>query len=500
MPYGISQSQPDCSTWATVKQETDGSFTTIGCHATKQDAIDQMVVVSLSEEVDPIGQVDRSIRQDSFEPTQGMKEEAQRGLDWREEFNRGGTMVGVARARDIINGRSLSLQTVRRMFSYFARHEIDKQGQGWSPDEDGYPSAGRIAWALWGGDAGRSWATEIVNQHEDREIETELVMPVEIEPEHGLSDSQSALYSSLETIVENFGMFDKGIGANGAHYVEESPFKAEGLVCSNCVFFEGGRACEIVEGDIAPEAICKFWIIQESLLQDGTPSEPIPMEEEPEEEAMLFEARTRDAVVSDAKVIAMPDVVEWVSKPVDETRSIAYSNLEVRAIGEGTTLIGYAAVWDSPSEPLPWIEYVRRGAFTKTLNDGADVRLLIDHEGVPLARTKSGTLRLSEDERGLRTEADLDPTNPDAARIISAMRRGDISQMSFAFRTVKDSWNSERSSRELREVQLFDVSVVTFPAYEETVAELRNSKADVTVPASTPILVRKNQIRIARHR
>ncbi len=91
-------------------------------------------------------------------PTQAMKEEAQRGLDWRKEFKRGGTEVGVARARDIINGADLSRDTIGRMVSYFARHEVDKKGQGFSQGEDGYPSAGRIAWALWGGDAGKSWA------------------------------------------------------------------------------------------------------------------------------------------------------------------------------------------------------------------------------------------------------------------------------------------------------------------------------------------------------
>lgn len=91
-------------------------------------------------------------------PTDSMVEEAQRGLDWREEFGRGGTEVGVARARDIINKRELSPETIRRMVSYFARHEVDKQGQGFSQGEEGYPSAGRIAWALWGGDAGKTWA------------------------------------------------------------------------------------------------------------------------------------------------------------------------------------------------------------------------------------------------------------------------------------------------------------------------------------------------------
>jgi len=101
-----------------------------------------------------------------FDPNDAMKEEAARGLAWREEYGRGGTEIGVARARDISNGRGLSLETVYRMRSYFARHEVDKQGTGWSPGEDGYPSAGRIAWALWGGDPGRTWANAIVEREE----------------------------------------------------------------------------------------------------------------------------------------------------------------------------------------------------------------------------------------------------------------------------------------------------------------------------------------------
>lgn len=97
-------------------------------------------------------------------PPAGAREEAQRGLDWRREFGRGGTEVGIARARDIAGGRSLSEDTVQRMVSYFARHETDKAGEGWSPGEDGYPSNGRIAWALWGGDAGRTWAEKVAAQ------------------------------------------------------------------------------------------------------------------------------------------------------------------------------------------------------------------------------------------------------------------------------------------------------------------------------------------------
>lgn len=97
-------------------------------------------------------------------PTEGMVEEAQRGLDWREEFGRGGTEVGVARARDIVNRRNLSIDTVKRMASYFARHEVDKQAEGFRPGEEGYPSAGRIAWALWGGSGGQTWANSIMDR------------------------------------------------------------------------------------------------------------------------------------------------------------------------------------------------------------------------------------------------------------------------------------------------------------------------------------------------
>jgi HK97 family phage portal protein len=91
-------------------------------------------------------------------PPQGAREEAERGLEWRREYGRGGTEVGVARARDISNGVNLSDDTIGRMVSYFARHEVDKQGEGFNQGEEGYPSNGRIAWALWGGDAGKSWA------------------------------------------------------------------------------------------------------------------------------------------------------------------------------------------------------------------------------------------------------------------------------------------------------------------------------------------------------
>ncbi len=107
---------------------------------------------------------ERAIDPDGYEPTAEMRAEAEQGLEWRREFGRGGTEVGIARARDISNGRRLPYETVVRMSSYFARHEVDKEAQGFRPGEDGYPSNGRIAWALWSGDSGMAWASRIIRE------------------------------------------------------------------------------------------------------------------------------------------------------------------------------------------------------------------------------------------------------------------------------------------------------------------------------------------------
>ena len=106
----------------------------------------------------------KAVTKASYKPTAGMVAEARRGLAWRREFGRGGTPVGIARARDIINGKELSASTVLRMHSFFSRHAVDAQAEGFDRGEEGYPSNGRIAHALWGGDAGRSWSRRIRNQ------------------------------------------------------------------------------------------------------------------------------------------------------------------------------------------------------------------------------------------------------------------------------------------------------------------------------------------------
>ena len=99
-----------------------------------------------------------------FKPPADVQEEAQRGLDWRKEHGRGGTEVGVARARDLSNGVAVSPETIGRMVNYFSRHTVDKEAEGFERGEEGYPSAGRIAWSLWGGDAGERWANSIYDR------------------------------------------------------------------------------------------------------------------------------------------------------------------------------------------------------------------------------------------------------------------------------------------------------------------------------------------------
>ena len=106
-------------------------------------------------------------------PNEGMKVEARKGLDWREEFGRGGTRIGAIRARQIVANENLSDDTVKRMYSFFSRHEVDKKGEGFSQGEDGYPSNGRIAWALWGGDAGFSWSKKEVQKMKNEENRAE---------------------------------------------------------------------------------------------------------------------------------------------------------------------------------------------------------------------------------------------------------------------------------------------------------------------------------------
>jgi len=164
-----------------------------------------------------------------------------------------------------------------------------------------------------------------------------------------------------------------------------------------------------------------------------------------------------------------------------ERRTYTVQDVETRQSEDGKMrLSGYAAKFNSASVPLPFIEKIAPGAFRKTLSETPDVRLLINHEGLPLARTKNGTLRLEEDMIGLRFDAEL-PDTQEARDLWTLVERGDVDQMSFAFRVIRQKWSQDRQERTLTEVSLADgdVSVVTYPAYAATSVEARQKLDDL---------------------
>lgn len=160
-----------------------------------------------------------------------------------------------------------------------------------------------------------------------------------------------------------------------------------------------------------------------------------------------------------------------------ETRDFD-AQIELRELPDGTgmTFSGYAAVFNSASEPLPFIERIAPGAFNRSLKARNDIKLLVNHDtGRVLASSRSGTLRLTEDNKGLRVEADL-PDTTDGRDMAVLLKRGDLSAMSFGFSVPAngDTWSSDGSERTLKSIRLHEVSVVAYPAYKASEASVRS--------------------------
>lgn len=149
---------------------------------------------------------------------------------------------------------------------------------------------------------------------------------------------------------------------------------------------------------------------------------------------------------------------------------------EIRAEADGIRVAGYAAVFNQSTDIGGMFrEVIAPGAFTAAIGRD-DVVFLVNHDGLPLARTRSRTLKLSEDSIGLRMETTLDGEDPDVRAIVGKMKRGDLDKMSFAFRATKEEWdfNVDPPARTIREVELYDVSIVTTPAYDGTSIAMRS--------------------------
>ena len=163
MPYHIGEKGTHgCKGYPVVK-DSDGEV--MGCHTSRDKAKKQLAALYINEP-----EASKAASASGFVAPANVRTNARRGLELRKKFGRGGTAVGIARARDIANGSALSLSTIKRMNSFFARHEVDKKGKDWNNASS--PSNGKIAWLLWGGDAGWSWAKKIIRQQENKEKST----------------------------------------------------------------------------------------------------------------------------------------------------------------------------------------------------------------------------------------------------------------------------------------------------------------------------------------
>ena len=350
-------------------------------------------------------------------PTSGMKSEAKKGLEWRKEFGRGGTSVGVSRARDIING-SLSISTIKRMFSFFSRHEVDKKAEGFRPGEEGYPSAGRIAWALWGGDSGFSWSrkksAQIKKEEENRmKVGTMITDGIEL-----------PLYDSKEEAESEA----KRLGGVGFH---------------------------------------------EHTMDDNTYYMPFENHEQAKEVMANIDKNMYGSKDDDEDEKNNRYIMEN-----KETR-IYNGNLEVRMDEDSkeNKVTGYAALFDTDSRDLGFRETISKRAFDGRLED--NVILTLNHDpNLLLDRNIGGTLRLSVDERGLRYDATL-PDTTAGKDVAELMKRGLLYESSFAFTVEEDDWSKDGDTtrRQINKIgRLVDVSIVGVAAYADTNVALRSKE------------------------
>lgn len=378
MPYFISKENPECAGWAVEKD--DGEV--IGCHQTKQDAIDQMVAVSIAEEMEPGGERAEQ-RQVDLSLPEYIQSAARKGLDYYGKKLAGAGIVAatVREAREMAAGR-ITEDKVIRANAWAARHMVDLDApKNSNADDEEFPGAGAVAFYLWG------------------------INPLDPEP-------------AIEWFHE----------------------KAE--------LIKGESEEELEEED------------EDDLSED--------------DRSFTF---LRSPEPEFGNVSGMTEQVE--------TRRITFNQFELRAgqAGDGMSFSGYAAVFNSDSEPLPFIERIAPGAFAKSLKSRNNIRMYMNHDSsMLLGTTRSKTVRLAEDTKGLFVDADLPDTS--VGRDLSVlMQRGDVDSMSFGFTVPQggDRWSDDGSRRELRQIRLFEVSVVTgFPAYAATSASVRSLDALAT--------------------
>ena len=429
MPYFITDESPDCSGWATIKE--DGEV--IGCHATKQDAIDQMIAVSIAEDMEPGGE--RALP-DNYRP---------------------------ALSPDVPEGRACG--------NCHFYDEDDVQGEGdnlkaYCERWDAYVDGGFYC---------NAW------------------QPHEEEMEEEDEEEESVRQVSLEIPVYIRTAARKGLDYYG-----------QGLAGEGLVDRTVREARDMARGDITEDKVIRSnaWAQRHAVDLDApknsdsnndqfpgagavahylwgiNPLNPQPARDWYERKANAIKAERGLFNFHRTKSEYFANIPGMEDNKV-ETRRIQVNEFELRAgpTGDGMSFTGYAAVFNSDSEPLPFIERIMPGAFKKSLKSRMPIKMYMNHDSsMLLASTRSRTLRLEEDSKGLLVNADLPDTT--VGRDLSVlMQRGDVDSMSFGFSVPAggDKWSDDGATRELRQVRLHEVSVVTgFPAYKATSASVRS--------------------------
>ena len=474
MPWEVVPDHPACPLerpFGVVKD--DGELE--GCHRTETGAAEQVQALYASETDEASRAAD-----DTYMPPADVQDEAAKAVAWIEDglAGDGFTAVGRRRAQQLADGDPVSTDTLTRMRSYFARHQPDTEVEGFNSGEPGYPTPGRVAWSAWGGNPGRAWAEEVLDMDDMDDEETTPMNSRSIDDTtYPVTPRQRAHYEATEGVAELFGKWGPDNGPDGAHYVAVSPFATEGLVCASCVFYEGGRACEVVEvgpEGVAPEGVCKLWIIPGDLVAESTEEVPVEMSSRSRVRPSVEQRHGEFPTDNLLRALAVPEAAQF----------------RASTSTEGNTLYGHFAVFDTFTEidsvyEGRFLERIAPGAFSKTFTDRGDkIRVLYDHGKDPSIGNKplGVPVAFGEDARGAFYEVELFDTDY-VNELRPALEAGQLGA-SFRFSIEDEKWHNPTSpseqnpemlpERTIRSAQLWEFGPVTFPAYDAASAGLRS--------------------------
>jgi HK97 family phage prohead protease len=424
------------------------------------------------------------MRQVSLEVPTYIRSAARKGLDYYGQGLAGDGLTDktVREARELARGE-MSEDKVIRSAAWSERHAVDLQApKNSNADDDEFPGAGAVAHYLWGINPLNPQPARDFYSRKAEQIKAERAdAPAPPKDQITGSDKNpvgSAKAPAGEKTIELSEAIETGLANKAKEHNDEvgdNPGKRATVGMLRTVFRRGAGAYSTshrpgVTRDQWSYARVNAFLY---LLRNGRPENAKYIGDND----LLPKSHPKSTRTMSGNVVSIGGMEELV-----ETRRITSNDFELRQDqnGDGMSFTGYAAVFNSPSEPLPFIERIMPGAFSKTLKSRNNVRMYMNHDSsMLLATTKAKTLRLSEDSKGLFVDASLPDTS--VGRDLSVlMKRGDVNSMSFGFSvpTGGDYFSDDGMTRELRQIKLFEVSVVTgFPAYTATSASVRSLDA-----------------------